>query len=223
MTARSHSADRAFFMTMAFVAVVLSALGFAPTFYTRPWQAGAPPLSLAVLVHGVVGTLWLATFLAQTVLIAAARPAWHRWLGVSAGVATGVFVASGFVVIAAFERAHGPEPGNVLAAHLFTNVAPLTAFGVLVAAGLWQRAVAARHKRLMLLAAVVLLPPAIGRLFGALEWTRFNLAAYAALAFAGALYDLATRGRPHAVSLGGAAALVAIDVVTTAWLAAVGS
>ena len=106
---------------------------------------------------------------------------------------------------------------------MFTNGAPLTAFALLVLAGVLQRASAARHKRLMLLAAVVLLPPAIGRLFAAFDIAHLNLVVYAAFAFASAGYDWLAYGRPHAVSLQGAAALVALDVATTAWLSAVGS
>jgi len=94
---------------------------------------------------------------------------------------------------------------------------------LLVAAGIWQRATAARHKRLMLLAAVVLAPPAIGRLFADLGLTELNFVAYAALAFASAAFDWLAHGRPHAISLLGGAALVVVDAVTTVWLAAVGS
>jgi hypothetical protein len=75
----------------------------------------------------------------------------------------------------------------------------------------------------MLLAAVVLAPPALGRLFGELGLTELNFVAYAALVFASPAFDWLAHGRPHAISLLGAAALVAIDAVTTAWLAAVGS
>ena len=92
-----------------------------------------------------------------------------------------------------------------------------------VAAGVWQRATAASHKRLMLLAAIVLSPPAIGRLFGRLDLAELNLVANATLAVANAGYDWLARGRPHAISLLGATLLVAVDAVTSAWLAAVGS
>ena len=109
------------------------------------------------------------------------------------------------------------------APHLFANGAPLTLFALLVAAGIAQRSRSARHKRLMLLAAVVLAPPAIGRLFDQLGLAELNLAAYAALAFANAGYDWLAHGRPHAISLLGGAVLVATDAVTTVWLAAVGS
>lgn len=216
----SPRADRWFYTAMALVLLALAAAGFAPTFYTRP--AAAPPLAPIVFVHGLLGTAWLALFALQTALVAAARTVWHRRLGVGAAVVACAFVASGVLLVARFERLHGVEPMGVLGAHLFTNVAPLLAFALLVAAGVWQRSVPARHKRLMLLAAVVLAPPAIGRLFGELDLVRFNLVAYASLAFANSVYDWLVRGRPQVVALAGAAALVAIDVVTGRWLAAVG-
>jgi hypothetical protein len=180
-------------------------------------------LSIAALLHGIAGTAWLSLFLIQAGLIAASRVSWHRRLGVLGGALSAVFVASGVAVVAGLERGHVGESSGMLAAHLFTNIAPLTAFALLVAAALWQRGAAARHKRLMLLAAIVLTPPAIGRLFASLSLSHLNLLAYASLAFANALYDTWTRGRPHAVSLLGAAALVGIDVTTTLWLRAVGS
>lgn len=208
---------------MAFLLVVLVVAGFMPTFFARSNAAELGPLPLPALVHGVAGTAWVLLFAAQTTLVAAARVVWHRRLGCLAAAATVVFVASGAVVTTALEQSHGAEPAAWRAAHVFTNAAPLTAFALLVLAGVLQRGHAARHKRLMLLAAVVLLPPALGRLFGRLDLAELNLAAYAGLAFANAIYDFAVYGRPHAVALLGASAVVAIDVVTTAWLAAVGS
>lgn len=220
MTDVTPRADRWFYTAMAFVLLALAAVGFAPTFYARP--AAAPPLAPIVLVHGLLGTAWLALFALQTALVAVARTAWHRRLGVGMAVAALAFVATGALLVARLERLHGAESASVLGAHLFTNVAPLVAFALLVAAGIWQRGAAAPHKRLMLLAAVVLAPPAIGRLFAELELARFNLLAYASLAFANSAYDWLVRGRPHVVALAGAAGLVAIDVVTSRWLAAVG-
>jgi hypothetical protein len=215
-----HS-DRWFFAAMALLLLGLAAAGFAPTFYAR--SLDAPPLAPLVFVHGFLGTVWLALFALQAGLVAAGRLAWHRRMGLAGAVVTFGFVVSGGLLVARFEGLHGDEPGGVFAAHLFTNVAPLVAFAMLAAAGVAQRAVPARHKRLMLLAAIALSPPAIGRLFAELELARFNLVAYASLAFACSIYDWRVRGRPHAVALLGAAALVAIDIVTGRWLAAVGS
>lgn len=216
----SPRTDRLFYTGMAFTLLALAVAGFAPTFFRRP--AELPPLALVVLAHGVLGTAWLALFALQTALAASRSLDWHRRVGALGAGLTLLFVATGAPLVWRFESMHGEEPLRVLAPHLFTNVAPLVAFAVLAGAGVWQRNVAARHKRLMLLAAVVLSPPAIGRLFAELDLVRFNLLAYAGLAFANALYDWICRGRPHAVSLVGAAALVAIDLITTRWLAAVG-
>jgi hypothetical protein len=131
-------------------------------------------------------------------------------------------VAVGSVVIADLERAHGAEPAAVLAAHVFANAAPLTAFGALALTGVWQRRVPARHKRLLLLATVVLAPAALGRLFARFDVPDLALPVYAALAFANAAYDAVVLRRVHAVALGGAVALIALDVATTWWLSAVG-
>jgi hypothetical protein len=214
--------EHAFYAAMALVLVVLVAAGFAPSFFVRDVSV-AGPLAPSVLVHGIAGTAWVLLFAAQIALVATHRVAWHRRAGWGAAVVTAVFVASGTLVIAALERGHGAEPLAWRAPHLFTNGAPLTLFALLVAAGVWQRSRAARHKRLMLLAAVALSPPAIGRLFGQLGLTELNLVAYAALAFANAGYDRLAYGRPHAISLLGAATLVGVDAVTIAWLAALDS
>ena len=215
--------DRWFFSALAFTLVVLVVAGFAPTFYARAWFMPAAPLPPLVQAHGIIGTAWVVLFALQVALVARARVQWHRRAGVLGAALTVAFVATGALLIAAFERTHGAEPRGVLYAHLFTNGAPLAAFGLLAAAGIWQRRVAVRHKRLMSLAAVALLPPAIGRLFAPLGLAHLNLPVYVGFAFACAGFDWLTRGRPHAISLLGGAALVAIDVAATAWLAAVGS
>jgi hypothetical protein len=215
--------DRKFYPVMATVIAVLVLAGFTPSFYARGWSGEALPLATPIVLHGIAGTLFVAVFAAQSWLIAAGREPLHRKLGVAAAVLAVLFVLSGIRVTVNLEQSHGGESARVLAAHVWTNAAPLAAFAVLVTAGIWQRRVGARHKRLLLLAAIVLLPPATGRLLGPLELAWLNLPVYVCAAAANPVYDLLTRGRPHAWSLLPALALVAIDGVTTAWLAAVGS
>jgi hypothetical protein len=219
--AAAVSQDRAFYPAMAAALSLLVLAGFWPSFYAR--SQSAAPLAAPVLLHGLAGTLFVLTFATQSWLVALRREAWHRKLGPAGAVLAALFVASGIVVTLNLERGHVGESAQVLAAHVWTNAAPLAAFAALVAAAIWQRHVPARHKRLMLLAAVVLLPPATGRLFGHFELAWLSLPVYACAAFANAVYDVLTRGRPHPLSVLPAVALVAIDVVTTRWLAAVGS
>ena len=215
--------DHKFYPAMATVLAVLVFAGFTPSFYARGWSVEAAPLALPVVLHGVAGTLFVLVFAAQSWLIAAGRVAWHRKLGPVGALLAAAFVASGIGVIVNLERGHVSEPTRVFAAHVWANAAPLAAFALLVAAGVWQRGAAARHKRLMLLAAVVLLPPGAGRLFAVLDVAWLSLPVVVCAAFANAVYDVMTRGRPHALSLWLAAALVAMDLVTTRWLAVVGS
>ena len=64
---------------MALAALLVIAVGFAPTFYLRPRSlAPLPPL---VVAHGLIFTAWLLVLRAQTSLIAAGRTALHRKLG----------------------------------------------------------------------------------------------------------------------------------------------
>jgi hypothetical protein len=214
--------EHVFYVGVALVLLALVAAGFTPTFFARD-VAALGPLASPVLAHGIAGTVWLLLFATQVALAAKGRVAWHRRLGPAAAAVAAVFVASGAVVIANLERSHGAEPLMWRAPHVFTNAAPLTLFALFVAAGVWQRSRAARHKRLMLLAAVALAPPAIGRWFAELGMADLNLGAYAALAFASPVFDWLAHGRAHAISLLGATTLVAVDIATTAWLAAVGS
>jgi hypothetical protein len=213
--------DRKFYLVMAAVIAVLVLAGFTPSFYARDWSRA--PLAVPAILHGVAGTLFVLLFVVQAWLIAAERGAAHRKLGVAGVAVAALFVLTGVAVTVRLEQSHVGEAASALAAHVWTNAAPLVAFALLIAAGVWQRNMPARHKRLMLLAAVVLLPPATGRLFGPLDLAWLNLPVYICAAAANATYDVVTRGWPHALSVWPAAALLAIDVTTTWWLAAVGS
>lgn len=215
--------EHRFFVAIAVAIDVLVFAGFTPTFFARGALGELPPLPPLVVAHGVLGTAWVSLFVVQAALAAGGRRDWHRRLG-SLGLAiAAAFVVTGAFVVRALERGHSFDTPAVLAAHVFTNAAPLAAFALLVAVAFWQRRAPARHKRLMLLAAVVMLPPGIGRLFANVGLDGLNLAVYAAFAFAVPLFDLVSQRRTELAALLGGAALVAIDVVTTLWLAAVGS
>jgi len=221
MAEPTPAADHKFYPAMATLIAVVVFAGFTPSFYARPSDVG--PLALPALLHGVAGTLFVLTFAVQSWLVAVGRTRWHRQLGVAGGVLAAVFLTSGIGVTLYLEVEHIIEPRRMLIAHLWTNAAPLAAFAVLVGVGLAQRRVPARHKRLMLLAAVVLLPPATGRLFAPHDLAWLNLPVYACAAGANAVYDVIVRGKPHVLSSVPAVALIAIDITTTVWLAAVGS
>jgi hypothetical protein len=223
MPETSSRQDRMFYAGFATSLAGVIVAGFVPTFFARGAFSELPPLSTAALLHGLAGTAWLALLVAQAWLVVAGRRDWHRRLGVVGVLLAPLFVVSGIAVIAGVERSHVYDSTMILAAHVYANGAPVAAFGTLAIVGLWQRRVPARHKRLMLLAAVTLLPPGTGRLFGYLGLSSLNVPVYIGALFLSPAYDVWRRRRPHAVSLGGAVVLAAIELSTDWWLAAVGS
>jgi hypothetical protein len=215
--------DRWFYSGMATLLACVIFAGFVPTFFARGAFYDLPPLSTTALLHGIAGTLWLVLFVAQAWLVKADRRDVHRRLGVlGAGVAA-AFVCGAAGVIANIEHSHIYDSPGTLAAHAYANGAPTVAFGVLVALGIWQRRAAARHKRFMLLAAIALLPPGTGRLFGHLDLSFLNVPVYLCVLFFNTLYDAFVYRRVHPVSWIGGVALVAIEISTDWWLEAIGS
>ncbi len=219
----SSAHDRWFYSGMATLLASVIFAGFVPTFFARGEFFDLPPLPTLALLHGSAGTMWLVLLVTQAWLVAADRRDLHRRLGVLGAVLAALFVITAAGLITNVERGHLYDSVGTLAAHAYANGAPTVAFGVLVAAGVSQRRVAARHKRFMLLAAIALLPPATGRLFGYLDVSFLNVPVYLCVLFFNTLYDAFVYRRVHRVSWIGGLALAAIELSTDAWLQAIGS
>jgi len=97
------TSERKFFTGIGIVSSGLVIVGFAPTFYLRPFFRldGLRPILWA---HGLVFSLWLALFVAQTVLVALRQMPRHRALGVFGGVIAVAMVLVGFAT--AVDSAH---------------------------------------------------------------------------------------------------------------------
>ncbi len=87
-----------FFVTMAGLLLVITFVGFAPSFYLKIFF-DTPELPWYVHLHGAVLSGWYMLFLTQTVLITTKRTATHRRLGVLAGVAAVVLVLMIFYAV----------------------------------------------------------------------------------------------------------------------------
>lgn len=197
---------RWFYVWMAVASAVTVFSGFAPSFYLRP-RASLPPLAPAVVAHGTIFTSWFVLFLVQTTLVAAGRTRLHRQLGLAAlGLAVLIVVSGPAMAIGAARR--GTLPGDPLA-FLHVILVDVLAFGIFAAAGLYYRHRPEAHKRLMLLATVSILPPAISR--WPLAVKQPAVIPIVLVLFVGAMlmHDRLSRGRFHAVSLWGGLALVA--------------
>jgi hypothetical protein len=205
--------EHRFFGGMAALIILVAVVGFARTYFLRsllPVSTPAP-LGLTPLIHlhAALLTAWVLLFFVQARLIDAKRIDLHRRLGVAGAVMAGLIVGIGtLVAIQSVLRGVGPfgmDPRRFL-------IVPLTAVGlfvVFVVAGIRARGDPSSHKRLMLLATIALMPPAIAR------WVLLlGLGPPVVLATASLLvvplivWDAKSRGNLHPVTLWGGLLLV---------------
>lgn len=207
--------ERRFFAGMAIAMLVVVFVGFARSFYLRPlfpeWHSPSEPI---FYVHGAVFTAWIVLLMAQVSLVAAGRRDVHRRIGsYGAALAVLMVVLGTLAALIAARRPTGfvdvpVPPLQFLAIPLF-GIAEFALFAGLAIA---QRRDAQAHKRLMLLATIVLTTAAIAR------WPLVGV--YGPLAYFGltdvllvpiVVWDFATRGRLHSVTLWGALLIIALQ------------
>jgi len=209
-----RSAERRFYAGLAIAMLATIVLGFARSFFFRPWFPDhvAPPERL-FYVHGAVFTAWCVLMVVQPLLVAARRTDVHRRLGwVGAAIAAAMVVLGVYGSLVAARRPTGffdvpVPPLQFLAVPLF-DMALFPAFVILAIA--WRRD-AQSHKRLMVLASVNLLNAGVARwpfpFIAGSPVPSIVITDLFILALAG--WDLASRGRPHPVTLWGGLAIVA--------------
>ncbi|MDF2463315.1 MAG: hypothetical protein K0Q43_1550 [Ramlibacter sp.] len=150
---------------MALAAALIVFAGFARTFYLRS-SSGAPPLSASLVVHGIVMTAWFVLFFVQVWLVGVGRTDLHRRLGVF-GMVLAVLVLCVGVAATIDAGRRGVSPASGIVTPLEFMAVPL--FDMPVFAGLVGVAFLLRrrpdvHKRLMVLASLGMLTPAIARI-----------------------------------------------------------
>jgi hypothetical protein len=217
--------DRWFFTGMALAAAVTVFIGFAQSYYLRSFST-APALSPFLHFHGLLFTAWILLFVGQTGLVAAGRTDLHQRMGVlSAGVALLMPFVGLIAAIGAAERGFTPPGGPPPLVFLAIPLGDLAVFSILAGAGLSLRRRSQSHKRLMLLATIGLLTPALARIpfIGAGGPPAFfgvtDLFVVACL-----VYDRLAHGRVHPAFLWGGIFLIASQPArlaiagTGAWL-----
>ena len=156
--------ERPMYTTAALVAALVMFAGFAPSYYLKS-LAGTPELTTLKHFHGVVMTAWFVLFFVQARLVATGRTATHRQLGVAGIFLAALVVATGMTLaIATLRSGVSPVPGIPAHVFLVLPVGEMVSFAVLFAAAIALRRRGAWHKRLMLLASVAMISPAIARL-----------------------------------------------------------
>lgn len=154
--------DRTFFPLVGLAACVLIAAGFAPTYYLGRWFH-APPLKMTVQVHAAAFTGWLVLLLSQIVLIRVGKLRWHRAVGKVATALVILMVITGYIVI--FGK---PRPTPFARAFIFTPILSLVLFPAFFALAIRFRRDPGTHKRLMMLATILIANAGVARLLGML-------------------------------------------------------
>jgi uncharacterized membrane protein YozB (DUF420 family) len=218
-----------FYLGLAVLMFAVVAVGFGPSLYLRrvvgTVDRFGPSLPPHLLAHGSVLTVWYVLFLVQTLLVRTGRRDIHRRLGVLGAAVSVAVVASSMITMRMLVARLGTGGGQLPPRVVFVVVSDfwvLVAFTLLVAAAVHFRRQPETHKRLMLLASVFLLGPAlaigrpIGRTLmpllpnGLLPSTVFTLVSIGTLI----CYDVATKKRLEPATVWGSVAIGAAFAAT---------
>ncbi len=209
---RRKHADDYFFLSMALLILAFVFVGFARTYYLAGvFHANLP--SPLVHIHGALFSSWVLLLIAQIILVFAGRVGWHMRLGILGVAVAGLMVLVGFATIVGAVRRHS-APGMSTEALFALDVLQLTVFAILVSWALVARTDGAAHKRLMILATVALLGPALSR------WP-YDFVFSSDFAFFGTLdsllvfmvaFDLYSHRKVHLATILGSSLIIAMDL-----------
>lgn len=165
--ARLAAADeRRFYGRMALAMLVIVFIGFAPSFYLRGLiHVPRPnsPMTPVIWAHGIAFTAWMLLFWWQTRLVATGNRATHMKLGVS-GFGLALVMLALMFVTAVQQVARMTQPPFV--DPLAWTAVPLSTIPQFVPflwLGWQYRRDPQVHKRSMLILALLMMEPAIGR------------------------------------------------------------
>jgi len=203
--------DRRFYLFIAILTAALVFAGFARTFYLNGVFARLHLPSLFI-VHGVVFSSWLVVLVAQTALVSARQIRIHQKLGyASIAIVVAMLVLGWIMSVQAAQRGFTPPGGPPPLAFLAFQLFGLFAFIGLIAAAYLLRNRPETHKRLMIGATILILTPAVARIFLIFTTNAVlpkTLAVQFGLFLACMAYDFMTRKRLHAAYLWSTAAFL---------------
>ncbi len=227
--AAARTEHKYFYVAMAAIMLATTIVAFFGS-YIAPAAAGRPVGPTVIHLHALVGFTWIGLFFVQTLLVANGRTPNHQAMGLF-GIAVATAMVFSGLMVATKNMSVGIAGGADDAARAFA-IFPVTI--VLLFIGFFAAAIAnigrpEVHKRLMLIATIMTMPPAAGRFLAVLfrddalprqilgappatlaGGTAASLAADLFL-IAAILYDWRTRGRPHPVYVIGLGVIVLIQ------------
>ena len=192
--------EHIFYSGIALAFVLCVFVGFSRTYYLKG-LFGTPHLSWLAHLHGAIFTAWTVFFLCQVALVAAGRTDLHRRLGKA-----GAVLGAGVLMLGAVMTLHSVRAGYAsgrpgMASLLINAFMNLLLFSVFIGAGLLFRRKKEIHKRLMVLAMLSLIIPAIGRIFMLDSMTGWVIFAFS---LTGVIYDIVVLRRVYLTNIVGA-------------------
>ncbi len=208
--------ERIFFVAMAVLFPVLAGLGFAPSYQAA--YSGQIKLHWFVHVHGALMTSWLLIFLVQSLLAAKGQLRFHRQLGLfSVTLGAIIWISMGMAVVRSLLEFPPPVDDRTWDT-VTLSLAVMVLFGMFFTAGILLRRNSAAHKRLLLIATVVLMQAAVDRIqwlpgLGTAYFVRFIYVD--ALLLPLFVYDLVTVRRVHRMTGLACGLLLAMQLAVT--------
>jgi len=219
LKAMANTFERRYYVVTAIGIILVVLAGFS---IDVPLLSHLSSVSVLVRIHGLVMLTWITLFLIQTLLVARERVDLHKRLGIfGALLALMVVIADTATVITACRLGgkHLP-PGASAPLFLAFGVFNLSTFTVLVGAALLLRERRSDwHKRLMLLAAILLLDAALARFIGVYtSWTVDSSTVRNLIALTCVVVDTVRNRRLHpAFAIGGL--LLFVNDYVAIWVA----
>jgi hypothetical protein len=216
---RNHNnrcVDDYFFPGMAVIILATVFIGFAHSYYL----AGVfrtPLPNFLVHIHGAVFSGWIALLITQTSLVAAGRVDLHRRLGLLGFALACLMVIFGLMVATDSMARHFARGQVGVSAKAFyaVPIMDMVAFTTLIYFGFRERFHPGAHKRLMLIATIMITDAAFVRWFVPVSWWDLQAAQMCCYALLLLLvgFDLWSTRKIHRATLGGSVFLFALQQV----------
>ena len=208
-----------FFWGMSGALLLVLLTGFAPTLYMRAFF-DVPPIPFYLHVHGAVVTSWFVWLVFQATLVNIQRSDLHRLVGFAGlALAAAVVIGGPMATLYAIPRLSALGVVDIerdiyfLSWVVWLNSAMVFSFLIFLIAALNQRRRPEIHKRLMILASISLIPPALARIanwpaFGWIEEIPFTMATWLLLLVPLVVHDLIVDKRVNKATVIGSVYLV---------------